>query len=193
MSSPAPRPSVAHIPGIGPSSSILQRLLHEINNTGAPRSDPIFPANNGPRSRNGSMASSRRASLNFSTVQPEQRKLSVWAKGGSAAEDARQKLRALDEARLRKPSTIAAQFDSPTASPAAIASRKSSAALPSHPFFTEIQYNRAATFPESGPSSPTLKHAIDSPGERISLIAVFLLTVNCHTSWKTRTQRRLLT
>ncbi|KAF2438165.1 hypothetical protein P171DRAFT_437226 [Karstenula rhodostoma CBS 690.94] len=164
MSSPAPRPGVTHIPAICPSSSILQRLLREINDSGAPRSDPTFSTNNGSRSGDGSLGSSRRASLYPSIVQPEPRRYSVWAKGGSAAEDARQKLRALDEARLRKPSIIAAQFDNATAPPSAIGSRKTSAALPSLPFFTEIQYNSAAIFPMNGSTSPTSERAINFSG-----------------------------
>lgn len=184
MSSPTPRPSLAHIPAIGPSSSILQRLLREINDNGAPRSDPVFQANDSPCSRDGSRGSSRRASLNSNTVQPDQRKSSVWAKGGSAAEDARQKLRALDEARQRKPSIVTARFDNSTAPPVAIASRKLSVALPSPPFFTELQYNRAATFPVAGPTSLT-QHATIFPRKKTYRILPTCADHDASLRWKT--------
>lgn len=179
MSSPSPRPSVTHIAGIEASSSILHRLLREINDNDAPRSDPIFPTSDGLRSRNGSAASSRRASLNPNNALLECRKSSVWAKGGSAAEDARQKLRALDEARLSKQSTIAPQPDSPAASPVASISRKLSAAFPPS-FFADIQYNRAATFPVAGPMSPTSEVASDLPCERTP--PTILLCTDCEPS-----------
>ncbi|KAL5394975.1 hypothetical protein PMIN06_003280 [Paraphaeosphaeria minitans] len=164
MSSPTPHTAVAHIPAIQ-SNSILHRLLREINDHDAPRSDPVFPAHDGSSARKVSTSSSRKASLTIDIASPQHKRASVWAKGGSAAEDARQKLRALDEARLRKPSIIATRFDNPTAPPAAIASRKTSAALPSPPFFTEIEYTRAATLPMDGPTSPT-ERAISFPSAK---------------------------
>lgn len=92
MSSPSRRMSGALSSG-GPSRSILQQLLEEIN---GPDSTPILsPDERTPQP----MPGSRSGSISRAHHTP-----SVWVNGGSAAEDARQKLRALDEARQRKQS-----------------------------------------------------------------------------------------
>jgi hypothetical protein len=163
MSTPTRRSSVAHISAIS-SNSLLDRLLREINDQDAPRSDPIFPVRNGPDLGEGYLASpSRRTSLNCDIAPPRPRSSSVWAKGGSVAEDARQKLRALDEARLRRQS--AGRVDDRAVHLTPVVPKKSSFALPS-PIFAEVQYNRAATFPTDRPS-PTLESAINLPREAI--------------------------
>lgn len=195
MSTPVRRSSAAHVAAIagGPSSSLLQQLLDEINDHNAPRSDPIFSALSGPASRKSSLGTSRRVSLNCTIASSLPRRTSsVWAKGGWQAEDARQKLRAFDEDHLRKQSKTAAQPDDPTGPPVPLASIKTSTVLPSPPFFTEIQYNRTATFPAMNLPSPTEELEMDFPRRRKTFELRLVLIENCP-RWETRTQRRPFT
>ncbi|KAF1969314.1 hypothetical protein BU23DRAFT_571687 [Bimuria novae-zelandiae CBS 107.79] len=158
MSSPTRRPSVAYIPATGPSATLLERLLQEINDKDVPRSDPVFPSNNSPRPRKDSHIVSGKASLSCNIPPPSRKSSSLWAKGGSVAEDARQKLRALDEARQRKPSFKAGQFLGQAASSEFAVSRKASPALPSPLMFTDFQFNRATTVSATDLPSPASQH-----------------------------------
>ncbi|KAF2117262.1 hypothetical protein BDV96DRAFT_598178 [Lophiotrema nucula] len=81
MTTPSRRMSTPPFALAGPSRSILQQLLEEINGT-LPKTESI------PN------PSSRRSSIG--------RRNSVWVHGGSRAEDAREKLRAADQARQRR-------------------------------------------------------------------------------------------
>lgn len=78
---------------LGPSSSFLQQLLDEINGT-RPSSAP-------PQRQ----VTSTGTSATTPSTQRSRRTSSVWMGGGPMAQDARQKLRAADEARLRKTQT----------------------------------------------------------------------------------------
>ena len=82
MSTPSRRLSGAsYFTNSGPSRSVLQKLLEEINGSETPTA---------PRD------------VDTPQVTPRPRSDSVWVAGGSMAEDARCKLRAADEARQRK-------------------------------------------------------------------------------------------
>jgi hypothetical protein len=89
MTTPSSKPSGAALDDLPPSSSFLQQLLEEINGSATPtvlrdRTLPPSTPSSG-RSSNGS----RRPS-------------SLWVGGDSAALNTREKLRAADEARMRK-------------------------------------------------------------------------------------------
>jgi len=92
MSSPTTRLGIS---SGGPSRSVLQKLLEEIDNDDTP------PA----LTRVGSLSygPSRAGSLDL----PRHEAPSIWVGGNSDAEDARRKLRALDEARQRRRSSVA--------------------------------------------------------------------------------------
>lgn len=85
MPNPTRRSSVAYISPGSRTSAFLQ-LLKEINDT--PTSDHFLPMNDNPTSRGDPQVMTRRASLNCN-VPPPTHQPSVWAKGGSTAEDVR--------------------------------------------------------------------------------------------------------
>lgn len=82
MSSPSRRLSGAPDTNTGPSRSVLQQLLEEINGP----DNPTAP----------------RHTRNFQGTPKPIRSTSAWVAGSSIAQDARAKLRAADEARQRK-------------------------------------------------------------------------------------------
>lgn len=88
MTTPSPLSGDVFFNSSGPPSSFLRQLLNEINgnDTSWRNSSP----HNAPKSQADSHVTTRRGS-------------SVWVGGTSIAQDARDKLRAADEARLRKP------------------------------------------------------------------------------------------
>lgn len=93
MATPTRQPSGNTLQNLGPSGTFLQQLLEEINGT-RPSSAPPQPQ----------VTSIGMLPTRLST-QSSRRTSSVWMGGGLPAQDARQKLRAADEARLRKAST----------------------------------------------------------------------------------------
>jgi len=92
MSTPSPRPRDTPLDNSGPPCSFLRQLLEEINGD------------------DGLVASRRRASsqstlASWTTMDTSQkRRSSVWVGGEPIAQDARNKLRAADETRLRRAS-----------------------------------------------------------------------------------------
>ena len=166
MSSPPRRPSAAYTYAAVPSSSLLEQLLQEINNVDAPRSDPIVPATHGLNSRKYSLASSsRRTSLNSTIHTPSRSRSNVWVNGGALAEDARQKLRALDEARQRKLSVSSSspqvhsmklnESDNMEVSSKTIVPEKTWPIPPSSLLFSDFEFSRTATFTMPDLPSPT--------------------------------------
>ncbi|KAF1912184.1 hypothetical protein BDU57DRAFT_542759 [Ampelomyces quisqualis] len=91
MSTPVRQPIGAPLQNLGPSSSFLQQLLEEVNGTGGPTVLRDRPISAGTPLSKPSSTASRQAS-------------SVWVGGGAIAQEAREKLRAADETRLRKSS-----------------------------------------------------------------------------------------
>ncbi|KAJ4299048.1 hypothetical protein N0V90_004292 [Kalmusia sp. IMI 367209] len=142
------------LPAVGPAGSVLQQLLQEINDrdVDSSSSDARLPFHDGANSRRGSLTSSGKGSM-ASSIHSSHQNSSVWVKGGSVAEDARQKLRALDEARQRKRSVDTCHwgnlqaFDGPTHAPEVAPD------LPSPPMFSGVHFGRAATF--SIPKKPS--------------------------------------
>jgi hypothetical protein len=104
MSSPTCRLSDANFSSGGPSQSVLQNLLEEIDRTdkmhGRPRADSLA------YHRVGSLPYRIPASRAGSITHPLRQAPSLWVGGSSAAEDARKKLRALDEARQRRQTSV---------------------------------------------------------------------------------------
>lgn len=92
MSSPAFRTGSGQLSFGGPSRTVLQNLLGEINGDNRTANAPLDAPSSQcvPSSRSGSTSKSSRRSP------------SAWANGRPAAEDARTKLRALDEARRQR-------------------------------------------------------------------------------------------
>jgi hypothetical protein len=86
MSSPSRRNSDIPLSDAGPPRSVLQRLLEEINGSDSPPTTPR------------------------PTPKSVSRTASVWCGGGSIAQDARTKLRVMDEARQRKMSINSIDF-----------------------------------------------------------------------------------
>jgi hypothetical protein len=87
MSSPSHRNSDIPRTDDGPSPSLLQQLLEEIND----HKNPLI--------------SSRQTHPRTDTPRTVSHTSSVWCRGGKIAQDARAKLRAMDEARQRNTST----------------------------------------------------------------------------------------
>ncbi|KAK3214934.1 hypothetical protein GRF29_19g1723877 [Pseudopithomyces chartarum] len=166
MSSPPRRPSAAYTYAAAPSSSLLERLLQEINNIDAPRSDPVVSVTHGLNSRKYSLpSSSRRTSLNSTIPPPSHSSSNVWVKGGTIAEDARQKLRALDEARQRK---LSVSDTSPPVHSMKIRGpgnigmpsndvvpEKTQSSSPSSLLFSDFTFDRTSTFAVVDMPSPT--------------------------------------
>jgi hypothetical protein len=91
MTTPARAPIGTPLQNLTPSSTFLKQLLEEINGTNIPTAlQRIVGFQGAPRSRANSNATRRSSS--------------VWVGGSSVAQDARDKLRAADEARLLKTS-----------------------------------------------------------------------------------------
>ena len=88
MTTPNRRPSGVPLHNLAPSGSFLQQLLEEISGSGTPAVLRNRATPQGTLRRQPVSNASRRSS-------------SAWVGGTSIAEDARQKLRAADEARLR--------------------------------------------------------------------------------------------
>ena len=165
MSNPLRRASVADTPVSGRTSSLFQRLLQEINDNDTPRSDPVFPfIDDSTPKRSPEFNFSRRASLNCTIAPPSRQGSNAWAKGSTVAEDARQKLRALDEARQRKSSvsqsapletlTTTAKPNNTPSSRISIPYNPQSQALKSPLFCSDFTFNRAATFADFDRRSP---------------------------------------
>lgn len=92
MSTPSPRPGAFTLGNSGPPSSFLRQLLEEINGDDIPIAS---------RRRN----LSRSTPTSRTTTQASRnRRSSVWVGGEPIAQDARNKLRVADEARLRRAS-----------------------------------------------------------------------------------------
>jgi hypothetical protein len=89
MTTPTRAPIGAPFQSLAPSSTFLKQLLEEINGTGIPTVlQRKVDSQGAPRSRADSNATRRSSS--------------VWFSGSSVAQDARDKLRAADQARLLK-------------------------------------------------------------------------------------------
>ena len=151
MSSPTCRLSLS---SGGPSQSLLQKLLDEIDNDRPP------------------IALSRVDSLSYdpsrasSVSLPRHPTPSIWVGGNSDAEDARRKLRALDEARQRRQSAaeldrgnMSVSFDNePMSTPSTIELPSPLSATPAKTFclpFNHVEFNRAATWSHTDEPSPT--------------------------------------
>jgi hypothetical protein len=155
MSSPSYRFSIT---GGGPSRTMLQKLLEEIEN------DRKIPA----PTRAGSLSYDRSRTASQSLLRHSA--TSLWVGGNSAAEDARRKLRAVDEARQRKhstpsagstvtPASVKSEGERPPAqshdeapAPAHLDTGHSSASWSS---FSDVQFGRAATWTAVEEPSPT--------------------------------------
>ncbi|KAF2849584.1 hypothetical protein T440DRAFT_130423 [Plenodomus tracheiphilus IPT5] len=92
MTTPSPRPSDLTLGNPGPSSSFLKQLLNEINGEENPA-----PARRDPSQRTTPAFRPR-------SHGSRKRRSSVWVGGATIAQDARDKLRVADEARLRRAS-----------------------------------------------------------------------------------------
>jgi hypothetical protein len=105
MSSPTCRLRSANMSSDGPCQSHLQRLLEEIASHDTtptrPRADSLA------FSLTGSLPYRPSASRAGSISRPHHQPSSLWVGGNSAAEDARKKLRAIDEARQRRRTSVA--------------------------------------------------------------------------------------
>lgn len=187
MPSPPRRPSAAYTYAAAPSSSLLERLLQEINNIDAPRSDPVVSVTHGLNSRKYSLpSSSRRTSLNSTIPPPSHSSSNVWVKGGTIAEDARQKLRALDEARQRK---LSVSDTSPPVHSMKIRGpgnigmpsndvvpEKTQSSSPSSLLFSDFTFDRTSTFAVVDMPSPTTDLYHDFLSKVCPLSESFLLT-----------------
>lgn len=127
MSSPSRHNSGVPLTDAGPPRSVLQQLLEEIN---GPDSPPTTPRPTPPHTY---------------TLKSVSRTASVWSGGGSIAQDARAKLRIMDEARQQKVSSSSTDFTSED--PAPPPSRRHPTQLGSLSFATGISVWRPQSYP----------------------------------------------
>ncbi|CAO2647529.1 Nn.00g084510.m01.CDS01 [Neocucurbitaria sp. VM-36] len=90
MTTPSPRPNDLSLGNTGPPGSFLQQLLDEIHGKATPT---VLRDESTPKGESGPQPTSHDSS---------RRRSSVWVGGTSIAQEAREKLRALDEARFYK-------------------------------------------------------------------------------------------
>ncbi|KAF2638684.1 hypothetical protein P280DRAFT_528898 [Massarina eburnea CBS 473.64] len=145
MSSPSRLDS--HLTTGGPAQSYLQTLLEEISSSSQTPRKRSVGGNAYPYSTFDTPTS--RSSI--SHPQPPHRGHSVWVNGGPAAEDSRQRLRALDEARERRRSAgelsnapANASSESPRPSPSSPARAKSEESCAVA--FVDLDFDHSATF-----------------------------------------------
>lgn len=108
-------PSDAHMATNGPSRSVLQQLLEEINGYDAPTEYQKPPSSQG-------------------TPKSTSRSSSVWVAGSSNAQEARAKLRAADEARQRRMSTPTVGTTADSQEPLALRRHSTQGKMPLEPF-----------------------------------------------------------
>ncbi|KAF2679810.1 hypothetical protein K458DRAFT_393651 [Lentithecium fluviatile CBS 122367] len=155
MSTPTRRFSDANFSSGGPSRSVLQMLLEEINNNndnapGRPRAESLSYS----KTRAGPICRPHCCQAP-----------SAWVGGNSAAEDARKKLRALDEARQRKKSSdcLRSTPESADGPDEQIFPQRGFKSVPpdlTQPktfqlMFGDVQFGRAATWSNTDEPSPT--------------------------------------
>lgn len=155
MASPPCHMGRTTVASSGPSSTILRQLLEEIDS----------PDKLSRSLRTQSVVSSRRdsPSRTGSNSRPQFAKPSIWVGGSSAAEDARRKLRALDEARLRRQSESIAGSgkeskpltNQRTPTRLQASERDRATAKVSQAMINDMGFGRAATWLLSEEPSPT--------------------------------------
>lgn len=154
MSSPSHHTSHCSLSSGGPSRSVLHRLLEEINgDSGTTTTSDEFGQLYSLKSRDSSVADYSRC---HST--------SVWLDGEYVADDARNKLRAMDEAHQRKqadkgrisalPSVFPQQHDSVLSNVEALATRPHHGRA-SSPSFLGVQFRASSTSPTLDMPSPS--------------------------------------